>query len=151
MLVYVEQPPLELSVAVPSRSLHPDSDRARIPSASLPSTSLAASPAASLAVAACKSRRCGAGSSKARGAGLSSSCGWEARSTGSHCGGQAAPRSGRRDDSGEAASAEHRCSSAWSASPSELGLGLGLGSALGLVRRSPRWPPSCVTLHSCAL
>ena len=37
--MYTEQPSPNLSVAVPSRSVHPDSDRARIPSASVLNTS----------------------------------------------------------------------------------------------------------------
>ena len=50
--------------------------------------------APSLALAARKARRCGANSDEdfARGVGVSSASGWEARSTGSHCGGQAPPR-----------------------------------------------------------
>ena len=36
--MYTEQPSPYLSVAVPSRSVHPDSDRARIPSASVRNT-----------------------------------------------------------------------------------------------------------------
>ena len=39
MLVYPEQPSPYVSVAAPARSVHPDSDRARIPSASVLNTS----------------------------------------------------------------------------------------------------------------
>ena len=67
--------------------------------------------AAFLAVAARKLRRCRADSAEtfAKEAGLSSARGWEATSTGSHCGGQAPPRTGGRDDFGEAPS--DRCCS----------------------------------------
>ena len=106
--VYSEQPLDHLSVAAPSRSVHPDSDRARMPSASVLNTFGAMGSADFRGGG---SRTCPidgttstmpwsdrspsvlaawvAGSRGGLGGGI-----WTARSTGNHCGGHATPRMG---------------------------------------------------------
>ena len=111
--VYSEQPSDHWSVAVPSRSVHPDSDKARIPSASVLNT-FGVMGSADFRAGACTPRTCPADGT----ASTMSASPWSgrspsvaarvagyprgglgggirtAKSTGNHCGGHATPRMG---------------------------------------------------------